>query len=226
MKGAAPSDWADFLLDDFSFATFAHGARVLDVGCGGGEQLRALQRAGYDPVGVEPSAEMVDRLVAEGFDVRRGVAEALPVEDRSFDGLVCKVVLPYTDERRAIGQWARVLRRGARVHASYHGAGYYLRYLIEGPGLALRAYATRSLANTWGYALTGRRIPGWIGDTLYQSASRLGRYYKENGFVLERAWPSPRYAGKPVFIYHDLRYDGSPSHVLPGSGQHPALTGR
>lgn len=209
MSDAAPSAWAEFILDDFDFADFPPGARVLDLGCGSGEQLKALHRAGLAPVGVEPAGELVDRLVAEGFDVRRGVAERLPVDDRSFDGLVCKVVLPYTDERRAIAEWKRVLRPGARVHASYHGAGYYVRYLLEGPGFPLRVYATRSLINTWWYVLSGRRLPGWVGDTVYQSARRLEGYYRENGFVLERAWASPGYAGRPVFIYHDLRYEGA-----------------
>jgi SAM-dependent methyltransferase len=210
---AKRSEWADFALDDFNFASFPPGTRVLDVGCGGGEQLRALRRAGLDVVGVEPGAHLVEQLSAEGFDVRRGVAEQLPVDDRSFDGLVCKVVLPYTDERRAIAEWGRVLRPGAQVRAAFHGAGYYLRYLRQGPGLALRVYATRSLVNTWWYAATGRRLPGFLGDTLYQSSRRLAAYYREHGFVVERAWPSPPYAGRPVFIYHELRYAGAPARA-------------
>lgn len=198
-------EWSDFILAEFDYCRFPPGSRVLDVGCGGGEQLEALRRAGLDAAGVEPSQELVDRLVARGFDARRGVAEHLPVDDGSFDGLICKVVLPYTDERRAIAEWARVLRPNATVWASYHGAGYYLRYLREGTGLPERLYAMRSLANGWWYAATGRRLPGFVGDTLYQSARRLDRYYRDSGFTLQRAWPSPGYGGKPAFIYHELR---------------------
>jgi SAM-dependent methyltransferase len=198
-------EWSDFILGEFDYCRFPPGSRVLDVGCGAGEQLEALRRAGLGAAGVEPSQELVDRLVARGFDARRGVAEHLPVDDSSFDGLICKVVLPYTDERRAIAEWARVLRPNATVWASYHGAGYYLRYLREGTGLAERLYAMRSLANGWWYAATGRRLPGFVGDTLYQSARRLDRYYRDSGFALQRAWPSPGYGGKPAFIYHELR---------------------
>jgi SAM-dependent methyltransferase len=202
---APPSEWAGFILDEFSFTDFPPGARVLDVGCGEGAQLRLLREAGCGAVGVEPAASTVSRLVAAGLDVRQGTAEHLPVEDRSFDGVVCKAVLPYTDERRAIAEWSRVLRPGGRVRATYHGAGYYLRYLLEGPALPNRVYAARSLANGWWYALTGRRIPGWLGDTLYQSRARLARYYRRFGFALEREWPAPTFHGKPVFIYHELR---------------------
>ena len=198
-------EWAKYVVRDFSFVDFAPGSRVVDVGCGDGEQLADLRRAGLDPVGVECSQSLVDEVNARGLAAVRGVAERLPLESQSVDGVICKVVLPYTDERKAIAEWARVLRPGGRVLASYHGAGYYLRYLANGPGLPKRVYGARSLANTWWYALTDRRLPGFIGDTIYQSVRRLAKYYDEFGFALERAVPAPRYAGKPVFIYHELR---------------------
>ena len=205
MSGDAESEWADFIVRDFSYVAFAPGSRVLDVGCGNGEQLDNLRLMGLDAVGVEADQQLVDALVARGLHAIRGVAEQLPVESQSFDGLVCKVVLPYTDERKAVAEWGRVLRPGGRVRASYHGAGYYLRYLTSGPGLALRAYGARSLINTWWYAATDRRLPGFVGDTVYQSAKRLHEYYRKFGFALERVTPSPTYRGKPVFIYHELR---------------------
>jgi SAM-dependent methyltransferase len=197
-------DWAEYIVREFSYTAFPRGSRVLDVGCGSGEQLVALRDAGVDPVGVEPAASLVHELTARGFDVRQGYAEQLPVEDRSVDGLVCKVALPYTDERRAIGEWARVLRQGGRVRACFHGAGYYLRHLQQGPGVALRIYAMRALVNSWWYSASGRRLPGFIGDTIYQSPKRLAEYYATYGFSLDRSWPAPQYGGKPVFIYHEL----------------------
>jgi SAM-dependent methyltransferase len=202
-------EWADFLVDGFSFVDFAPGARVLDVGCGGGEQLEELRRAGLDAVGVEPSRVLVDQVTARGLVVLHGEAERLPIESQSVDGVVCKVVVPYTDERRTIAEWARVLRPGGRVLAAYHGAGYYLRYLTIGPGLGPRVYGARSLVNTWWYAATDRRLPGFLGDTIYQSARRLAQYYREFGFDLERDVPAPSYRGKPVFIYHRLRRRGA-----------------
>ena len=149
-------EWSDFIVRDFSFVEFAPGSRVVDVGCGGGDDLEDLQRAGLDSVGIERSQPLVDEVTARGLPVLHGVAERLPIRSHSADGVICKVVVPYTDERKAISEWARVLRPGGRVLAAYHGAGYYLRYLTSGPGLALRVYAARSLINTWWYALTDR----------------------------------------------------------------------
>jgi ubiquinone/menaquinone biosynthesis C-methylase UbiE len=146
----------------------------------------------------------VDDLVSRGFQAICGAAEDLPVESESFDGVVCKVVLPYTDERKAIAEWARVLRPGGRVRAAYHGAGYYLRCIETGPDFLFRLYGIRSLVNTWWYALTDRRLPGFIGDTIYQSTKRLIQYYAEFGLALERETPAPTYRRKPVFIYHEL----------------------
>ena len=201
-------EWDEYTVDDFHFTDFPPGARVLDVGCGEGDQLHALRAAGCTAVGVEPDPNAVQALCRQGLDVHLGVAEALPVDSASFDGLLCKVVLPYCDERRAILEWSRVLKRGARVRACYHAAGYYVRYLVEGGARGRRVYATRSLMNTWAYALSGRRLPGWLGDTMYQSRRRLARWYREAGLQVESERTGKSFAGLPVFIYHVLRYEG------------------
>src|SRR5215207_9628115 len=99
-SGLDPTDWSYFTLPTFDFAAFPPGSRVLDVGCGSGEQLRMLRKKGIEAIGIEPRQEVVKTLVAEGYDVRRGVAEQLPLSDASCDGLICKVVVPYTDERK------------------------------------------------------------------------------------------------------------------------------
>ena len=209
VSSIARSDWGHFTLEESVFVAFPPGSRVLDVGCGYGKQLERLLRAGLDALGVERSPSLVDALTARGMPVLRGTAEHLPFEAEAFDGLVCKVVVPYTDERQAIAEWARVVRLGGCIRAVYHGAGYYLRYLTCGPGLPLRIYAARALANTWCYVLSGRRVPGFLGDTLYQSSKRLICYYRDVGLELEREWPSPGFCGKPVFIYHELRRSGA-----------------
>jgi hypothetical protein len=82
--------------------------------------------------------------------------------------------------------------------------GYYLSYLLDGETLAQRFYGGRTLLNTAFYCTTGRRLPGWVGDTLFQSRRRLLRYYESCGLELEEEWLSRRCFGSPVFIYHVL----------------------
>jgi hypothetical protein len=72
-------------------------------------------------------------------------------------------------------------------------------------------YGARTVANTLVYALTGRRLPSFWGDTLYQSEWRLRRYYQRAGLELVEAPSAPGFAAAPVFIYHVLRRTRPPS---------------
>jgi SAM-dependent methyltransferase len=202
---AAPCEWVGYVVDDFSFTDFPPGARVLDVGFGTGFQMRELIRRGCVGIGIETDRQLVVGGRTSGWPVCRAVAEQLPFRTAVFDGLICKVVVPYTREEIAVNEIARVLRRGAIAHVSYHGAGYYLRYLLTERNWKRRVYGARVLVNTWFYALTRRRLRGFCGDTLYQSERRLRRYYEQAGLEVVRARPSGRFLGAPVFIYHSLR---------------------
>jgi len=95
------------------------------------------------------------------------------------------VVLPYTDERRAIAEIARVLAKGGVAVIYLHGLGYSLRYLLKPEVWKLSIYAARTILNTMIYRLTGRRLPGFLGDTIFQSDRRLRRYYRSVGLTLE-----------------------------------------
>jgi SAM-dependent methyltransferase len=194
-----------YLCPEFSFADFSPSSRVIDVGCGGGRHLAELRTKGCDPVGVEPDAADRAACHRQGFSVFAGQAEHLPFPDGSADGIVCCVVVPYTDERATIAEWRRVLRPGGQARVSYIGFGYAIRCLVGGPRIGRRLYGVRMMVNTWVYRLTGRRLPGKLGDTLYQSERRLRQYYEASGLeVLERLH-GRTLLGLPVIMYHVLR---------------------
>jgi len=71
-----------------------------------------------------------------------------------------------------------------------------------------RLYSVRVMVNTWLYVVVGRPLPGFLGDTLYQSRARLRRYYRQAGLELLEERPRARFAGAPVFIYHSVRRVG------------------
>ena len=198
-------EWTGYLNEEFAFGGFPAQSRVLDVGFGGGRQMQHLNAEGSRAFGVEVDPDLAHRARASGLAVCRAVAEALPFPDAAFDGVVCKVVIPYTDEAKAVSEIARVLRPGGTARVSYHGVGYFLVYLFTERNWKRRVYGARTIANTFLYSLTGRRLPGFWGDTLYQSESRLRRYYRRAGLELVEAPASSRFAGGPVFIYHVLR---------------------
>jgi SAM-dependent methyltransferase len=190
------------------FAGFPSGARVLDVGCGQGEHLRQFVAQGYDAIGVESDPQAVAMLRDKGLPVVAGQAESLPFDDASFDAVVCSVVVPYTDERQTVREWSRVLAPGGQVRASYHGAAYYLNFVFRGPGWRTRLYGGRSLVNGIYYRLTGGRLPGFWGDTLYQSAARLDRYYARYGLRLVREYIRPGIGGLRDIFFHHLEKTG------------------
>ena len=99
------------------------GQRVLDVGCGPGaltEHLVALVGA-EQVAAVDPSEQFVAACRARhpGVDVRRGVAEALPFDDDTFDvSAACLVVHFMTDPVDGLAEMKRVTRTGGRVAAT------------------------------------------------------------------------------------------------------------
>jgi SAM-dependent methyltransferase len=109
------ADWlrveAAQLTDDTSY-------RVLDVGCGPKPYYpffagRAGEYVGVDVV-PQPAADLV------------GPVEALPVEDASFDIVLCTQVLEHCDDpAKAIAELRRVTAPGGRVLASTHGVQVY-----------------------------------------------------------------------------------------------------
>jgi SAM-dependent methyltransferase len=198
-------EWAGYIVDDFRFTQYPLGARVLDVGFGAGDQMQQLSALGCHTFGLDVDPHFVSRGRASGLSVCRAVSERLPFASAAFDGVICKVVIPYTDEADAVKEIGRVLRPGGIARVSYHGLGYSLRYLLTDRDWKFRVYGGRAIVNTALYAVTGRRLPGFWGDTLYQSEGRLRKYYDEGGLELIERHPSPGFLGAPVFIYHVLR---------------------
>jgi len=173
---------------------------VLDVGCGQGNQLLNLN---CNKFGVDVSPESLAVCAAKGLLVAYGQAEALPFPDNSFDAVICKVVLPYTIEDKAMSEIARVVKPGGICQIVGHGSGYYLRYLLLSPSFKKKFYGLRSLLNTWYWQLSRRRLPGFLGDSIYQSPSRLHCYFQRFQ-LLGRGHDSPRFVGRPVFLYYEL----------------------
>jgi ubiquinone/menaquinone biosynthesis C-methylase UbiE len=101
------------------------GARLLDVGCGAGNDVQDLARlvgpAGR-VVGIDSSATMIEQARARTADGSLPVeylqedADHLPFEENSFDGCLSSRVFKHLAEpARALGEMVRVARPGARI---------------------------------------------------------------------------------------------------------------
>lgn len=154
------------------------GQRVLDAGCGLGDDTRELARIvepGGEAVGVDASAE----LLAEA-ERRNGAARAtfvhaavdgLPFDDASFDGYRAERLHQHLDDvPAALAEAARVLRPGARIAILDQDWG---ALMFDGEDRALTrriedAFCD-SLANGW----SGRRLARQLADAGFDAQREL-----------------------------------------------------
>ena len=115
------SPWTGPMLDAAEVHAGASAARILDVACGTGVLARAasarLGPAG-SVTGIDPNAGMLAVASRMSPDIawRAGRAEALPLDDASFDAVLCQFGLMFFDDRVAgLREMARVLRPDGRM---------------------------------------------------------------------------------------------------------------
>ena len=102
------------------------GARVLDVGCGGGLLAEALARAGAQLTGIDLAPGMIEvaRLHAAesalAIDYRVSSAEALAASDvPAFDAVTCMEMLEHVpDPAASVATLARLVRPGGALFVS------------------------------------------------------------------------------------------------------------
>jgi SAM-dependent methyltransferase len=93
------------------------GARILDAGCGTGNNLIHLGRFG-SPVGIDLAEEALVFCRGRGVCVARAGLLQLPFADQSFDLVTSFDVIYHrwvSDDRAAVAEMARVLKPGGRL---------------------------------------------------------------------------------------------------------------
>jgi ubiquinone/menaquinone biosynthesis C-methylase UbiE len=165
------------------------GRRVLDIGCGDAGVLIAFAEQGADAAGIELHDKSLERgrLRAEEHgvpvDLRKGVAEALPWPDGSFDLVILDNVLEHVrDQRQTLAEIRRVLRPDG------------LLYLVTPKPLALYSLWNDPHYDLAGLVLMPRRMQIWYfekvrggGQGTYDVGTiptrpRIRRLLREAGF--------------------------------------------
>ena len=134
-------------------AGIAPDSDVLEVGCGTGNHLIALQReTGCRAQGLDRSTAMLDHARARADKgavlLRQGAAERLDLGDRSLDLIYSVDVIHHLDDRAAFFAEAyRCLRPGGRIATFTHshemiarGGGILRRYFPETVAADLARY--------------------------------------------------------------------------------------
>lgn len=121
---------------------------VLDLGAGTGKGTRTLVDAGHRVTAAEPSEGMRevlrDGLEAAGVTVVDARAESLPVEDASFDAVVCLQAWHWVDPQVAGPEVARVLRPHGTFGLAWHGLDLATPWLRELHEIVRRPEASSS----------------------------------------------------------------------------------
>lgn len=126
-----------------------HGAAVLDAGCGSGAQAEWLLEQGADVVAVDVSPKMIEeagrRCAGRGRFLVADLAEPLPLEPGSLDGITCSLALHYiADWSVPLRSFASALRPGGWAVISLdHPCGPPLRHQRGG------YFDTELVSDTW-----------------------------------------------------------------------------
>ena len=156
--------FAECKRESYDLLGAAPGRRILDVGCGLGDDAAALAKIvtpGGTVVGVDGSRAMIEAARArysgvEGLTFESADAGAMPFDDASFDACrVDRVLQHIADPAPVIREMARVLRPG----------GSLVAYDNDWETLTVDAadrVLTRTVLNAW----CDRFPSGWIGRRL------------------------------------------------------------
>ncbi|HKY21194.1 MAG TPA: class I SAM-dependent methyltransferase [Vicinamibacterales bacterium] len=190
--------------------------RVLDVGCGAGQMMAPfVEQDGVFGVGIDLSEE-VGRAGRELFATYhprariafgRARAEALPLKSGSVDLVICRLALPYTDNVRALGEMARVLRPGGRLLLRIHHWRFYLNEMLSGVS-ALKprvvVHDVRVLLAGALYSLTGRQPRNaFVGTESFQTNRLVRRELARYGLAIQREMPDST-SDTPSYIIEKL----------------------
>ena len=197
--------------------------RVLDIGCGGGQELIPfLASPTAFGVGVDVVQE-TGRVGRELFSTRaegqrvafgRAAAEALPFRSETFDVAICRLALPYTENDRALEEIGRVLRpRGVLLLKIQHITFYLQKigYGFRNGDARCVIHSLRVLTSGVVYHATSRqprtRLTG--GET-FQTRGLLSRKLAQFGMFIAGELSDSNTA-TPSYIIKKLPRDGDSS---------------
>jgi SAM-dependent methyltransferase len=92
--------------------------QYLDIGCGTGNYTDALQRKGFNFIGIDPSLKMLEKgkLKNQDIDWRIGTAEKTGLEDNFVDGIIASLTIHHwKDLDLSFQELYRILKPGGKV---------------------------------------------------------------------------------------------------------------
>lgn len=174
--------------------------RVLDIGCGAGQELFPfLEKSDAFCVGIDIAPELgkITNAVFSKKDFSdrakfaRSKGERLPFVDESFDVVLCRVALPYMNNRETIAEVARVLKPNGIFLLKIHAPPFYsamLKERLKTFNPKQIAYPLICIAGSVYHLLSGKQLQKgfWKGKEIFQTCGFLEREFAKNGMEIER----------------------------------------
>lgn len=139
----------------------ARRGKVLDVGCGSGEELVRLRRLGWQVEGVDfdlPAVETARRNY--GLDVKLGTLEAQHYPDDSFDAVILSHIIEHVHDPVALlAECRRILKPGGEV-------------VVITPNVV--SWGHKRFGEAWSSLHPPRHLFLFTRDTLARAASEAG----------------------------------------------------
>lgn len=172
--------------------------KILDVGCGAGqEMLPFVERTDAFCVGIDV-AEEFGQIGREFFQKQsyenrvsfvRSRGESLPFAEDSFDVVLCRVALPYMNNRQAISEISKVLRPGGVFLLKIHAPAFYFGMIRRGWktfGLKQFAYPLICLTGSVWHSVTGKQLTEgfWRGKEIFQTKRFLQTECERNNLKI------------------------------------------
>ena len=105
--------WYDLKLNELFYVPFVPDGKFLDVGCGSGSALAALQARGWHVRGIDFDSAAVAVAKLQGFDVSVGSLAEHHFQDNTFDALLMSHVIEHVPDPIAdLSECRRVLKPG------------------------------------------------------------------------------------------------------------------
>lgn len=188
--------------------------KVLDVGCGAGQELFPfLERSDAFCVGIDIAHELgkiTNRVFSEKefsdrakFACSRG--ENLPFSDEVFDVVLCRVALPYMNNRETISEVARVLKTNGVFLLKTHAPPFYsamLKERIKTLNPKQIAYPLICVAGSVFHLLSGKQLQKglWKGKEIFQTRGFLEREFKRNSLEIKSELSDSNLLSRSFFI--------------------------
>ncbi len=194
--------------------------RVLELGSGGGCNLFSLTNIPEQLVGLEPMPiyRQMTPILAEiaGLPtptVIEAFAEDIPIDNKSFDIILCYTSHQYMDIDKALSEMARLLDTNGCIiivgYTFYHFMIDSYRRFVHERSLGIAKYDAISLLNTIHYEAFGRRLTkgqNWTTTStpVYPSRRYMERKLNELGLTIDQHETCTVGSGETILVANSM----------------------